>query len=353
MAVVIDGFLAADEARALLEQLPTPLLEEGQERRHLTLDVPLGLERRIQLSLLGNSRRPGPEQPKSHAGGIRVAVAARVATGSVPLHQDCFTPFDAAETNFIDDCVAVVYLSGAGSFVVDDGFGEEAIDVVPGRLVAWHNGACKHRLDARPEGGPRVMLGPMALDADGSLERAHDVWSLHPGYIRAQEYKRFPNEMKEAEEAEARHDDAAVRQAIGRIGVPTIVADRLREYEERRANRPKLVVTLTVEQDPKSWTGGVAVIGTGMDGEQIVTLAIERPRSAKFDSVERRMTDALGRAGWEGAPVFTLPDATLLTEEHHGQTVEALLGKPPGAPAAPAAPVAPTGSEPCSRCSVS
>lgn len=319
MAIVIDSFISPDEARALLEQLPTPLLDEGQERRLFTLDVPSDLERRMRRSLLGSAC---PEPPKSCAGDTLIPVAARIATGSVPMHQDCFTPFDAAETNFIDDGVAVVYLSGAGSFVVDDGSGEKAIDVVPGRLVAWNNGASKHRMDARPECGPRVMLGPVAIDAGGSLERAHDVWSTHPGYIGYCQ--------NQAAEAVARGDADAARAALSNIGIPSIAADKLRELEERlkkeEEEKPKMVITLISSADPES-ESGVIVVGTGMDGEIVATLNVEEPEKTTYKDVDASLREALGKASEYGIQ-FVKEDATLLGDEHQDQTVEDLFGKP-------------------------
>lgn len=318
MAIVIDGFLAANETAELLEQLPTPLLDEGQERRLLELDVPLCLERRMQRAVLGSE--PKQEPFESADADVRVTLAARIATGGVPMHQDCFNPFDSAETNFIDDGVAVLYLSGAGSFVVDDGSGEQAIDIVPGRLVAWHNGMCKHRLDALPECGPRVMLGPVAIDAGGLLQRAHDVWSTHPGYIGYCE--------SQAAEAEARGDHAEARAHLRHIGIPTVAANRLRELEARMAekeerNNDQLCLTLTIEQDPES--DGVVMVGEGMNGERIVTITIVDPGSTRCGTVLEELSGAVAKATSHGHPAFLLPDGTLLTEVHNEQTIEELF----------------------------
>lgn len=242
-------------------------------------------------------------------------MVARIASGSVPLHQDCFSPFDAAETGFIDGYVAVLYVDGAGTFVVDTGDGEQAIDIAPGRFIAWPNGLCWHRLDASPGGGPRAMLGPVAIDAGGLMQRAHDVWSTHPGFIgfcRAN-----------AAEAEKRGDGEAVRRELGNIGVPGIAQDLLRQYEERQRDKhkPSLVLTLSLSQS----SSGFLLTGTGIDGESLLTLTIEKPADVKYGTVAKELSKEIGNTLSGVVPKFVLPDGTLLGEAHNNMYVAALF----------------------------
>lgn len=319
MAVVIDNFLAAEECSHLLKNFP---ILEDETRKLFTVDIPLELEKRMRNTLqrssgvnegpvmLGVSASSINEQPPS------VPFVARLATGSVPMHQDCFNPFDAAETGFIDDYVAVVYLAGAGSFVIDAGDGETAIDILPGRFIAWPNGVCHHRLDAAPDSGARAMLGPVAINADGLMQRAHDVWSTHPGYIGSCKAK--------AADAEARGDDKAVREALGNIGIPGIAADLLKEYEDR--HKEALCLTLTVEPVPDTdASSSILLVGAGMSGERLITLQLDDPSVAKYGQVEKKLCEEVAKVSTRGHPEFILHDGTMLGELQKEITIEDLF----------------------------
>lgn len=317
MAVVIDHFLDEESCASFRSQFP--VLEVGATRMLPTLEVPLQLVERMQSALSMSSKGQGHSilpTPTPCATGPLVPMAARIASGSVPMHQDCFNPFDAAETGFIDDYVAVLYVDGAGTFVIDAGDGEQAIDIAPGRFIAWPNGLCRHRLDAPPGGGARAMLGPVALDAGGLMQRAHDVWSTHPGYIGMCQ--------SNAAEAERMGDDEAVRRELGNIGVPAIAHDLLRQYEERQHNKPSLVLTLSRSQSSSG--SDFVLTGTGMDGESLLTLTIEKPAEVKYGALAKKLSEEVRKKlSSSVAPKFVLLDGTLLSETHQDVYVDKLF----------------------------
>lgn len=316
MAVVIDNFLDEQSCDALRSKFP---VREGDVARMLpTLQVQLQFAERMQIALSMSSQGQGhnilpiPASACDSTGPL-VPMVARMASGSVPMHQDCFSPFDAAETGFIDGYVAVLYVDGAGTFVIETGDGEQTIDIIPGRFIAWPNGLCRHRLDAAQGGGMRAMLGPLAIDAGGLMQRAHDVWSTHPGYIGMCKTN--------AARAETEGDDAAVRRELCNIGVPAIAADLLREYEERQHGKPSLVVTLSLSQS----SSGFLLTGTGINGESLLTLTIEKPEDAKYGAVAKELKKEVGNRVSGVVFKFVLSDGTLLGEAHDDLDLAALF----------------------------
>eukprot|EP00439_Symbiodinium_sp_Y106_P017605 s991_g2.t1 len=78
-----------------------------------------------------------------------VPMPGRVAVGSSPMHQD--TGFDAMgrpDPTRVEGLVAVLYLAGSGTLVIDTGSQHHSVEVKPCRLVVWPNDQCIHRLDA-------------------------------------------------------------------------------------------------------------------------------------------------------------------------------------------------------------
>uniref|UniRef100_A0A6V0G024 Uncharacterized protein n=1 Tax=Zooxanthella nutricula TaxID=1333877 RepID=A0A6V0G024_9DINO len=269
VAIVVDGVLNESSRHSLLQKLPS--LEKGASRALPTVMAPLALERcmRAIAEAAGRAGSPAGEfaLPLSFVDGEpEVPMPARLACGSVPLHKDCFNPFDTAEPLPIDGYVAILYLSGTGQLVIQGGGSEQVVDVVPGRLVAWPNKRCYHRFDA-PSDSVRTMVGPLAIDADGLTQRAHDVWSTHPGYIGSC--------RNAAADAERQGDHEAVLRNIRNIGIPVVAAQLEREYEERRRQNvaPRRIATLTREP------GGAAVgdkeaARLFMDGAEARTAAL-------------------------------------------------------------------------------
>jgi len=326
MAIVIDNFLDTEACALLLKEFP--LLEEGVTRKLPTVHVPLELEKRMQEVLknpLTGSKGDGQAGQQIEPLSITdhdpmVPFVARIATGSVPMHRDCFNPFDAAETCFINGYVAVLYLAGTGSFVIDAGCGEQAIDILPGRFIAWPNGVCNHRLDAPSESEVRAMLGPVAIDADGFMQRAHDVWSTHPGYIGY-----CQNQAKEAEE---RGDERGVRQALGNIGIPAVAGQLLKEYEERHKSKVCLTLSLTSSAD------GFVLIGSGISGERLVSMEIAEPANVTYGAVSTALRQEFSKVSDGAVPTFVLPDATLLGEAYDDVSMQELFNLPAGTGAA-------------------
>jgi len=269
---------------------------------------------------------------------------ARIASGSVPMHRDCFNPFDAAETGFIDGYVAVLYLAGAGSFVIDAGCGEQAIDILPGRFIAWPNGVCSHRLDAASENEVRVMLGPVAIDADGLMQRAHDVWSTHPGYIascqnQAKEgnvqgqggsraAKKKKQQKRRAKEAEERSDEEGVRQTLGQMGIAAYAAQLLKEYEEHHKDKVCMTLSLTSSAE------GFIVIGSGASGECLVRVEIVDLAKVMYGDVLKTLHQEFLKVSDGAAPTFVLPDGTLLDETYDDVTLQELFNFPANSGAA-------------------
>eukprot|EP00931_Biecheleriopsis_adriatica_P066535 TRINITY_DN40879_c0_g1_i1.p1 TRINITY_DN40879_c0_g1~~TRINITY_DN40879_c0_g1_i1.p1 ORF type:complete len:400 (+),score=34.94 TRINITY_DN40879_c0_g1_i1:88-1200(+) len=182
MPIIVDDFIDEECRSRLLGQLPP--LERHCCKQLTEVWMPQELDLRMR-NIVGQDIPEGSwcESVLPHvAGGAMVSLPARIACGSVPTHRDCFNPLDAADPGFINGLIAILYLSGSGSLVLSSESGDRAIDIVPGRLIAWSNSAYCHRLDAAPGGEPRAMVGPVAIDAEGYTRRAHDFWSTQDGH---------------------------------------------------------------------------------------------------------------------------------------------------------------------------
>jgi len=328
MAIVIDSFVDEDARLSLLQQLPH--LDKGQTRALPTLKVPLSLEHRM-CSIVRNGKAEFLETECPYApysmqeDETVVSLPARLASGSVPMHQDCFSPYDAAEHVPIDGYVAILYLDGVGKLVLDAGAGEQAIDIVPGRFVAWPNGDCYHRLEAPPGSGARAMVGPIAIDAEGFTQRAHDVWSTHPGYIG---YCK-----NEAAKAEQEGDHEAVLRALRNIGIGGVATDLIKEYEDRRAANQALPLVFTLTCEPNSQSSEeeegaeYQLVCTGLAGDTITKLPVSG--TATFGSVKSALFKAIKDSSpKEVVPRAILTDGTLLGEEHEDTTIEGLFALP-------------------------
>eukprot|EP00928_Gymnodinium_smaydae_P100792 TRINITY_DN9976_c1_g1_i2.p1 TRINITY_DN9976_c1_g1~~TRINITY_DN9976_c1_g1_i2.p1 ORF type:complete len:163 (+),score=40.96 TRINITY_DN9976_c1_g1_i2:555-1043(+) len=157
------------------------------------------------------------------------------------------------------------------------------------------------------------------------MQRAHDVWSTHPGYIG---YCK-----NEAAKAEREGDDAAVKSHIRNIGVPGIAADLLREYEKRQDDKPSLAVTLSLAQQSSS--SGFVLTGTGIDGEELLTLTVEQPEDAKYGAVAKELKKEMAGkvSGEEAIFKFMLSDGTLLDEDYDEMDLATLFKVGESAPA--------------------
>jgi len=64
----------------------------------------------------------------------------------------------------LDGVGGVLYLDGDGQmiFTNDEIKAENSIDITPGRFIAWHNSASKHRVVH----GPRNVMRRMLMDFD-------------------------------------------------------------------------------------------------------------------------------------------------------------------------------------------
>eukprot|EP00931_Biecheleriopsis_adriatica_P107779 TRINITY_DN82101_c0_g1_i1.p1 TRINITY_DN82101_c0_g1~~TRINITY_DN82101_c0_g1_i1.p1 ORF type:complete len:383 (-),score=82.89 TRINITY_DN82101_c0_g1_i1:46-1194(-) len=187
--LIVDGFLDL-AARSQLLRAFEPL-GVGERVALSTVHVPQALEERFKDILLRTANGGcSPSSPfsldgSSSGGSLLVPMPGRVAVGASPMHQD--TGFDedgVPDPTIVEDYVLVLYLDGSGTLVVDSGSGEHAIPIQPGRLIAWPNQSCHHRIDVS-DGSPRIMIGPMTLTND-TWKRAGDqyaVWDeIHPGW---------------------------------------------------------------------------------------------------------------------------------------------------------------------------
>eukprot|EP00658_Telonema_sp_P-2_P066747 TRINITY_DN5570_c0_g1_i1.p1 TRINITY_DN5570_c0_g1~~TRINITY_DN5570_c0_g1_i1.p1 ORF type:complete len:374 (+),score=51.48 TRINITY_DN5570_c0_g1_i1:218-1339(+) len=163
---VVDDFIAPPAIRALLHQLGDNGLHSARaqlanqpELSGLTLDfwIPAPLEQRVRRALSGSCRRASAGLDE-----WLQRVPGQVGGGSdVDWHRDV-----SRHGELIDEEVGVLYLAGEGTLVIADPetAHETRMEVLPGRLISWCNRSLVHKLEARP-GAPRVMLGPMTVDA--------------------------------------------------------------------------------------------------------------------------------------------------------------------------------------------
>mmetsp|Transcript_29600 Transcript_29600/g.61821 ORF Transcript_29600/g.61821 Transcript_29600/m.61821 type:complete len:247 (+) Transcript_29600:56-796(+) len=178
--VVLDGVVDNDLRQLILSKF-APLAPAARTALPEVL-VPKPLEQFLQ-SVLGScaaGRDPAAvELPgEFDARSELVPMPGRVAVGSSPMHQD--TGFDAMgrpDPTRVEGLVAVLYLAGSGTLVIDTGSQHHSVEVKPCRLVVWLNDQCIHRLDASPAEESRIMLGPMTLSSSG-WKRAGDQYSV-------------------------------------------------------------------------------------------------------------------------------------------------------------------------------
>ncbi|OLP79343.1 hypothetical protein AK812_SmicGene40370 [Symbiodinium microadriaticum] len=168
--VVLDGVVDNDLRQLLLSKFDP--LAPGAGTALPEVFVPKELEQWLQsvLRCCAAGQDPSPLKLPGALDGRSelVPMPGRVAVGSPPMHQD--TGFDAMgrpDPTRVEGLVAVLYLAGAGTLVIDTGSQRHSVEVKPCRLVVWPNDQCIHRLDASPGEESRIMLGPMTLSSTG------------------------------------------------------------------------------------------------------------------------------------------------------------------------------------------
>ena len=275
--------------------------------------VPAQVEQQLHDLLQSGDGETKLQMPVTfNASEPKIPVPARMASGDVGLHQDCLNPFDDGDPGFIAGYIAIIYLDGSGSFIMKSGSHEERVDIVPRRLVMWRNCQCFHGVEAAPGCG-RAMLGPMTLDGDGWIQRAHDIHSVHA-------MDHFRNR---AEAAEAAGNDAGVREALANASTYNCAyghdfsGQLLQEYEKRQAGKPQMVITLSKEE---TGDGKAAVlVGTGISGERLYELELTEPNDLTIGKVRQEFTKQLStviQAHSGGTYLkFVLPDGTLIEED--------------------------------------
>eukprot|EP00931_Biecheleriopsis_adriatica_P115866 TRINITY_DN91618_c0_g1_i1.p1 TRINITY_DN91618_c0_g1~~TRINITY_DN91618_c0_g1_i1.p1 ORF type:complete len:379 (-),score=62.38 TRINITY_DN91618_c0_g1_i1:37-1173(-) len=357
MPIVIDNFISESERLSLRGQLPQ--LKDNAVRSDLIADIPVRLEQRIWQAMRDHSGGANGSLDAVHAGDATISVPARLARGSVPMHQDCFNPCDAAEIGFIGGYVGILYLEGEGSLVMDDGSGEHSIDAAPSRFVAFENGSCYHRFDAPEESSQRAMIGPMAMHPEGYLHRAHDFWNpdnwpvggrpgdkprydVHKKMVLKLEYGANGYSLVGTEEGgenyrlDALDPDVSLGQVkvamyekvFGRcLGTPfrdcwdnagnrstiKFLGDDEKEIgdaEESKSLAELLgnfqMLTLTVEREPT-----FKVVATTMAGENVAS--VEANEDWLFQQVAQMLREQLREGGNENLPKFIHSDGTDIT----------------------------------------
>mmetsp|Transcript_99183 Transcript_99183/g.172086 ORF Transcript_99183/g.172086 Transcript_99183/m.172086 type:complete len:334 (-) Transcript_99183:41-1042(-) len=330
MAIVIDDFLDKCARRSLISDLQS---QAQGDKGLATVMVPAQLEQQLHDLLQSGASMPEPWTPvKLQDGESKIAVPARMASGSVGLHQDCLNPLDAGDPGFIAGYIAILYLDGCGSFIMKAGGVEEKVDIMPGRLIMWPNSKCLHGVDAAPGCG-RAMLGPMTIDGDGWIQRAHDIHSIH-----AMDHFRSM-----AEAAEAKGDDAGVRSALANAsaydyayGGPgeSFSGRLLQEYEKRKAEKaPSVCITLSKESGDGD---SILLVGTSISGERLGAVEIEKPHEETFSSIKKKMFKELPEGTSSDICVkLLLPDGTLIADDENRLIAE-VFGEASSSSKAPA-----------------
>lgn len=217
--------------------------------------VPPVIERRIQNVL--ECRTKGTDIPYDKDADIHmdsigealVPMPARVAQGSSPMHRDTgFNKFDEPDPGYVEGYVAVLYLEGFGTLVVDSGTRQHSIEVKPNRLIVWPNDACLHRLDASQQGGSRRMLGPMSLKA-GSWQRAGDQYAA---ILMEKAYKEQAEEQKAHEEHNAQVEAEKEK------------AEKERQAEKEREQKFVLALAEESREDAISLVSCTDLAGTNL-----------------------------------------------------------------------------------------
>lgn len=216
---VLDSFID-ERFAATLAQSFAPL-KDGCDQTLSTVLVPSELECRMRCILASRAQSVVSLLKESASLSLEdciepwVTMPGRVAKGSSHMHHDAGFDPSGTKEDIVTGYVAVLYLAGHGSLVLDCGSGECAIDVKPGRLILWPN--CLHRLDASPGDEARVMIGPMHLTEDGSWRRAglHADWYWYPPDYKGEDMEPEEHRKKRlAAEAEARRKELEAEEAV-------------------------------------------------------------------------------------------------------------------------------------------
>jgi len=210
---VLDGFADEGALAELLSQLPGGIASAAKagaplELQRFALRVPDSLAQSVAGALGW----------RGEALGAVASVMPASANGqNVTEHKDWHT--SGRTSGFAEGDVALLYLHGRGEleFTDLDAAGgcaaSRTVDVAPGRLVLWNNGAVKHGVASVP-GAPRIALGPMALDASGRWDQVGGVicgqyltgtgWALHgkckDGYCPDQDKRNDPTNLNHVED---------------------------------------------------------------------------------------------------------------------------------------------------------
>jgi hypothetical protein len=222
LITVVDNFLDDNLCQQLVNEFPE--LKQGERTALPMLSVPAHVEYKIQQILKRCSVGKAVEEdsrdsPAKDGKDAVVIMPGRVAQGSSPMHRD--TGFDDSGTpdpGFVKGYVAILYLSGFGTLVVDCKGHEESVDVKPGRLVVWPNDLCLHRLDASPQGGIRKMIGPMSLK-ESSWQRAGDFFAFsRDGHLdEGPEWARVDAKLKEEDRKAKKERDEKVLLSLNLV----------------------------------------------------------------------------------------------------------------------------------------
>lgn len=176
--IVIDDVIDHHDCQKLLEQFGHS--ELGERVTLSTIMAPTSLSDLLENILQGctEGRMPGVPSSTALQGPWLSEMPGRRAVGSSPMHQDNgFDEDGVPQPGVVPGCVAVLYLDGYGTLVLEAASKEYVVPIQPNRLVIWPNERCIHRVDASPDGGPRTMIGPMSLTAKG-WRRAGDQYSV-------------------------------------------------------------------------------------------------------------------------------------------------------------------------------
>lgn len=164
--IIQDSFIAPHEAAAVTAQIP-----EGGGCFCEDVDLPPSLFQRIQAAMAPTAP-PAAAAAVANVNATTTCGATTVAPGlreqgGVGLHQD---HADGGCGPAVEATVGVLYLGGDRQmeFVHTATGNATAVDVKPGRFLAWDNAAYTHRIVAGA--APRTMVGPMTVNKDGAFE---------------------------------------------------------------------------------------------------------------------------------------------------------------------------------------
>lgn len=145
---VVDDFLDPEARSMLLKQFPaTPADKPYLGYTEMSLKVAHTFAQRLVRAL----RFDTPEIDEDLSGGGTVEIPIQKSVGSYGDHKDQVV--GSGGRTLAPGLVGVVYLAGEGRIVFTDKTGlEHAVDVKPGRLIAWPNEDVYHRLEADAAG---------------------------------------------------------------------------------------------------------------------------------------------------------------------------------------------------------